>query len=176
MNPKLGSLQLRPSELRGVISEVAELYQRFQARSADGCRSVETELVAAVSADVTLRGRIDAVFDDDRGVRLVDWKTGNLGAADQQLGFYALLWGLCRGELPATVEAVSVGNGERSVFAPSVADASATARQLVEMINTLREGFVESDEVPAKGGPGCRHCPLAEECAEGIAALRILTA
>ncbi|NND02853.1 MAG: DUF2800 domain-containing protein, partial [Acidimicrobiia bacterium] len=113
MNPKLGSLQMRPSELRGVIAEVGELYQRFQLRSADGCVGVEQELIFDVGSGITLRGRIDAVFDDPRGVRLVDWKTGSLGAANDQLDFYALLWGLDRGELPAAVEAVSVSSGER---------------------------------------------------------------
>jgi len=176
MNPKLGSLQLRPSELRGVIAEVGAMYERFQTISTAGCRSVETELTVAVTGDVTLRGRIDAVFDGERGVRLVDWKTGALGGAQDQLAFYALLWGLEYGELPALVEAASVATGERYEEVPAVATATATARRIVEMITTLRDGFVDETRVPRVGGPGCRYCPLQDECAEGRAAIRVLSA
>jgi RecB family exonuclease len=176
MNPKLGSLHLRPSELRGVIAEVGALYERFQAAALEGCRSVEAEIVATVSADVTLRGRIDAIFDDARGVRLVDWKTGALGGAQDQLSFYALLWGLEHGELPAVVEAASVASGERYEEAPTIASATATARRIVDLVAALRAGFADAGSVPRVGGPGCRYCPLREDCEEGVAALRVLSA
>ncbi len=176
MNPKLVALSLRPSELRGVISEVGKMYEKFQTISTEGCRSVETELDVAVSPDVTLRGRIDAVFDDDRGVRLVDWKTGALGGVQDQLAFYALLWALQHGELPAVVEAASVASGERYEEAPAIATLTATANQVVEMIAVLRQGFRDESAVPRVGGPGCHYCPLRDECVEGQAAIRVLTA
>jgi hypothetical protein len=176
MNPKLASLSLRPSELRGVIAEVGALYERFQSISTDGCRSVETELGVEVSPDVTLRGRIDAVFDDERGVRLVDWKTGALGGAQDQLAFYALLWGLQHGELPAVVEAASVASGERFEEVPLVATVSETAQRIAAMISVLRTGFVDESSVPRSAGPGCAYCPLQGDCAEGRAALRVLSA
>ncbi len=176
MNPKLGSLQLRPSELRGVIAEVGVLYKRFQLVSTDGCLGVEEQLECNVGSGVVLRGRVDAVFDDSRGVRLVDWKTGSLGGAEDQLDFYALLWGLVRGELPAFVEAASVASGERHVTVPSMGSAADTARKLSGMIATLRGGFADPATVPLRGGPGCRYCPLHEECEEGVTALRVLSA
>lgn len=176
LNPKLGSLALRPSELRGVIAEVGELYQRFQAVSAEGCRSVELELVVAVSPEVSLRGRVDAVFDDARGVRVVDWKTGALGEAESQLDFYALLWGLEYGELPAVVEAVSVASGERFVKQPAISDTAATARIVATMVTALRDAFEAPDSIARHGGPGCRYCPLQDDCAEGMSALRVLSA
>lgn len=176
MNPKLGSLALRPSELRGVIAEVGELYQRFQLVSASGCREVERELDHTVAPGVILRGRIDAVFDDPRGVRLIDWKTGALGVAHDQLDFYALLWTLARSELPAFVEAVSVSSGERYEMSPSPASLAETARAVAAMVATLRSGFEDADSVPVRGGPGCKYCPRNEDCAEGIAALRVLSA
>lgn len=176
MNPKLASLQLRPSELRGVIAEVGSLYERFQAASLEGCRSVETELAVAVSPDVTLRGRIDAIFDDAAGVRLVDWKTGALGGAQEQLSFYALLWDLEKGELPTVVEAASVASGERYEEIPTVVTATATAGRVAELVTTLRDGFLDEASVPRVGGPGCRYCPRRDECEEGVAALRVLSA
>ena len=176
LNVKLGSLQLRPSELRGVIAEVGELYQRFRSISAEGCRSVETELEVALTADVTLRGRIDAVFEDARGVRLVDWKTGTLGDARMQLDFYALVWALQNGELPAVVQATSVASGERHEHVPTPFDAIETARRIAELVAAMRIGFADAAAVPRRGGPGCRYCPLADDCAEGVTALRVLSA
>lgn len=176
MNPKLAALQLRPSELRGVIAEVGALYERFQAVSVEGCRSVETDIAYPVNEDVTLRGRIDAVFDDPRGVRLVDWKTGSLGTVEHQLDFYALLWSLEYGELPALVEAASVASGERYEHEPTVTTIAGTAKRVAEMIATLRAGFVDESAVARTGGPGCRYCALQEECIEGLAALRVLSA
>lgn len=176
MNPKLVALQLRPSELRGVIAEVGTLYERFQTISTEGCRSVETELDVPVSPDVTLRGRIDAVFDDAGGVRLVDWKTGALGGVQEQLAFYAMLWSLQHGEPPAIVEAASVSSGERYEQVPAIATLTETANRVAEMIQVLRVGFVDEASVPRVGGPGCRYCPLRDECVEGKAAIRVLSA
>ena len=176
MNPKLSSLQLRPSELRGVIAEVESLYERFQTVSIEGWRSVETDVEATVSPDVTLGGRVDAIFDHPRGVRLVDWKTGALGGAQDQLNFYALVWSLAHGEPPAVVEAVSVTSGERYEHEPADASLAATARQIVAMVATLRSGFDSVAAVPRYGGPGCRFCALADDCDEGRAALKVLSA
>lgn len=176
MNPKLVALQLRPSELRGVIAEVGTLYQRFQMISTEGCRSVETQLDVAVSPDVTLRGRIDAVFDDDRGVRLVDWKTGALGGVQDQLAFYALLWSLEFGEPPAVVEAASVSSGERYEQVPALSTLAATAERVAAMIVDLRAGFADEGLVSRVGGPGCHYCALRGECTEGRAAIRVLSA
>jgi hypothetical protein len=176
MNPKLAALQLRPSELRGVIAEVGAIYERFQAVSVTGCRHVEAEITYAVDGAVTLRGRIDAVFDDPGGVRLVDWKTGSLGTVEHQLDFYALLWGLEHQELPVVVEAASVASGERYEHRPNFAGVAATAGRIAEMIATLRAGFVDENVVARTGGPGCRYCALQQDCVEGLAALRVLSA
>ena len=75
---------------------------------------------------VTLRGKVDAVFDEgEAGSRLTDWKTGSLGDPGPQLGFYALLWALERGDLPGRVEAVSLASGERVEEVPTRAGVQA---------------------------------------------------
>jgi hypothetical protein len=79
MNAKLGSLGMRPSELRSVIEEVGALYERFKAMPYDGFSGAEVALEAVPAPGVRLHGMIDAVFADTGGVRLVDWKTGGLG-------------------------------------------------------------------------------------------------
>lgn len=174
MNPKLGSLGLKPSQLNGVIREVGDLYQRFKTISTDGFRSSEVQLEVEPEDDLTLRGSIDAVFEDDGGVRLVDWKTGGLYEVEQQLGFYALLWALDRDELPNRVEAVSISSGERVTSTPTAESVMATADATADLVTELRSAFDAGQErLPRFAGPWCRFCALLDGCNEGGAAARV---
>lgn len=175
MNPKLSSLGLKPSQLDGVIGEVAELYERFKLLGAEGFEGAHVPLEVAPAEGVTLKGELDAVFDGGpSGVRLVDWKTGSLAGAQAQLAFYALLWALERGEIPGSVEAVSVGTGERLSEVPTDAGVQATADRVGQMVSVLRRSWVEGVPLARLAGPWCRWCPLLEDCDEGRTATRIL--
>ena len=174
MNMKMAALGLRPSELRTVIEEVGELYQRFRAMPVDGFEGAEVSLEVQPATDVTLRGAVDAVFTESGGVRLVDWKTGGIGEPGPQLAFYALLWALERGEIPARVEAVSVGTGERTDSAPGRSEVEATARRVAMVVTTVRRAWATGAEGERIAGPWCRWCPLLDECHEGTAALELL--
>ena len=101
LNHKLGALRLKPSELSALIAETQALYERFTAFPSEGFAGAEIFIEHDAGEDVELIGSIDARFDDVAGVRLVDWKTGELGDPMPQLRFYSLLWALNRGELPA---------------------------------------------------------------------------
>lgn len=174
MNPSLGALGLRPSQLAAVIREVGDLYQRFKAISSDGFRDAEVFIEVEPATGLTLRGSVDAVFDDGDEVRLVDWKTGGIYEAERQLGFYALLWALDRGEIPHRVEAVSVGSGERFEATPSEETLHATAAEVAAMAGVLRRSLGDGrDQLERIGGPWCGFCPLLESCSEGAAAVRI---
>ena len=72
LNPKLGDLGLRPTQLRDVIAEVGGLYERFRRMAFPRPEGVEVGIEVEPVPDVTLVGAVDAVFDDDGGVRLVD--------------------------------------------------------------------------------------------------------
>lgn len=175
LNPKLASLGLKPSELSGVIKEVGDLYGRFKAFGAEGFEGAEVLLEAVPAQGVTLRGSVDAVFDaGEAGVRLVDWKTGGVDGSDLQLAFYALLWTLERGEPPGSVEAVSVGTGERVRDIPTRVGVQETAGQVADMVSVLRRSWREGADFDRNGGPWCRWCPLLDDCAEGRAATAIL--
>lgn len=175
MNPKMAALGLRPSELGRVIDEVGDLYRRFKTLAVEGFSGAEVPLSVEPVPDVTLRGTVDAVFDEGgRGMRLVDWKTGSLGDPEHQLGFYALLWALERGEVPGALEAVSVASGERFESVPSRADVEATAGRVAGTIDRLRASW-EGDELERVAGPWCRWCPLLESCEEGRAATALLS-
>jgi hypothetical protein len=174
MNVKLGALGLKPSQLREVVGEVRELYDRFKTLGTEGFRGAEVSLEVSPTDDLTLRGAIDAVFDDQGGVRLVDWKTKGLGDPGPQLAFYALLWALVEGDVPARLEAVSVGTGERTEAMPSADDVAATADAIARAVAALREAWERGLEMERRAGPWCRWCPLLEECPEGASALTIL--
>lgn len=174
LNPKLGALGMKPSQLSSVIKEVGDLYQRFKDLSVAGFRVAECFVETEPSAGVILRGSIDAVFDDDDGVRLVDWKTGGLYETEQQLGFYALLWALDRNEIPARVEAVSIGSGERLTAEPTLDSIAETAMAVATLVNEMRTAFAAPEDLLARvGGPWCRYCPQLDVCEEGAAAVRV---
>lgn len=174
LNPKLGDLGMKPSQLISIIQEVGDLYHRFKELSSAGFRVAECFVETEPSAGVVLRGSIDAVFDHDDGVRLVDWKTGGLYETEQQLGFYALLWALDRNEIPARVEAVSIASGERLAASPTRESIAETAIAVAALVNEIRTAFSTGvGGLTRIGGPWCRYCPQLDICEEGAAAVRI---
>jgi len=175
MSIKLQGLGIgKPSALAPVIAEVGDLYARFKRFPTDGFRAAEVAIEAKVGGDVTLVGVVDAIFDDDEGTRIVDWKTGAfIDDTDGQLDFYCHAWAQQHGELPAIAEAVSVKTGERSMRRPTLEQAVATGTAVVEMVNTLRRAFEEESDLERRGGPYCRWCPLLETCPEGKAATAV---
>jgi len=170
LNPTMGRLGMRPSDLRGLISEAGELYARFKSRPVAGFERAEVALEVDAAPGVTLKGTVDAVFGGAEGSRLVDWKTGQLGHADHQLTFYSLVWALECGELPALVEAVSVATGERLERQPTLAEVEACAELVADLVTRARAAFSSGAPVARVAGPWCGYCPVLEDCAEGQAA------
>lgn len=175
LNHKLGPLEMKPSQLAGVIEEVRGLYERFVNFPGEGFDSSEVSLDHETDTGVSLVGTIDAVFREDLGgFRLVDWKTGEVGEAEDQLLFYALLWAIDHDELPAYVEAVSVKTGERYHTVPSSEDVRRVAEEIGRMVNAIRESWAGGLALERHGGPWCRYCPILDECAEGRATAALL--
>ena len=168
LNNKMASIEMRPSALAGVIEEVRGLYERFTRLPTEGFEGSEHSIEAGVAEGVDLVGTVDAVYQEDLGgFRLVDWKTGELTDPEDQLLFYALLWLLDRGELPAYVEAVSVRTGERYRTVPSSEDAGRVAAEVGGLVDVLRNAWATGADLPRTGGPWCQYCPLLDDCAEG---------
>lgn len=175
LNNKLGGLALKPSALAGVIEEVRGLYDRFVKFPNEGFEGSEVTLDHDVEGAITLVGTVDAVYREDLGGhRLVDWKTGEIGEAEDQLLFYALLWALVRDELPAYVEAVSVKTGERYHTVPSTADVQLVASEVGELVNQVRRAWSEGLDLDRHGGPWCQYCPILDDCAEGTSTTVLL--
>jgi len=175
LNNKLAGLEMRPSALAAAIEEVRGLYERFTKWPSEGFEGSEHSLESTPAEGVDLVGTIDAVYREDLGGhRLVDWKTGELGEPEDQLMFYALLWLLEAGALPAYVEAVSVRTGERYHAVPSSADTQQVADDLGEMINRIRSAWSSGRDLERHGGPWCHFCPLLDDCDEGKSAEALL--
>lgn len=175
LNQKLGALEIKPSTLAGVIEEVRALYQRFVNLPGEGFESSEVTVDHQAAGNVRLVGTIDAVFSEALGGhRLVDWKTGEVGDAGDQMLFYAFLWAVDRDELPATVEAVSVRTGERYVATPGSGDVAEVASDVADLVNGIRRAWVEGVELERRGGPWCRYCPVLDGCPEGTATTALL--
>ena len=174
LNPKVVALNLRPSELRRVTSEVGDLYDRFKRFPVDGFEAAEVFIEREPSQGLTLRGAVDAVFvDSEIGTRLIDWKTGQIGWADEQLSFYGLLWLLDRDELPGRVEVVSVASGERHEATPSLETIAATARDVARVASLLRTALADGARLERRAGVWCRYCPILDGCPEGGAAVSV---
>jgi hypothetical protein len=173
LNFKMGGLDLgRMTALQPLISEVRDLYARFVRFPADGFAGSEVELFHELADDrVSLVGKVDAVFVAERGRhRLVDWKTGELGDPDEQMGFYAMLWAVVHGELPLGVEAISVKTGAVHRAEPGWDDVGRVAAEVSEMVSGLRRAWEAGIPSPRSAGPWCRFCPILAECPEGQAA------
>lgn len=164
------------TEFRAVVNEVAELYRRFAAIPTEPALGTEISFEVPVGGGVTLRGRMDALFEDPDGTRIVDWKTGpNLGDdVDAQLGFYALAWQREHGSPPARTDAVSVATGERRVGAPTAATLADTEHEVAGMVDSLRAALSSGHDLPRTAGPYCRWCPVLEDCDEGSSAIALL--
>lgn len=165
------------SGFRAIVAEVSDLYARFAALPMEPVREAEMTFDVEVGHGVSLRGRIDAVFEDPDGTRIVDWKTGpHLGeAVDAQLAFYALAWQRLRGQPPTRTDAISVATGERRVEEPNAETLSRTESEIVQMIHHLRHAITTGGELSRTAGPHCRWCPILDDCDEGAAAVELLT-
>ncbi|UFU05566.1 ATP-dependent DNA helicase [Ruania halotolerans] len=92
-------------ELSGTDPELEELRRRFLASEWAGRSPVDVEAdIETPVRGVMIRCRIDAVFADDQGIHIVDWKTGSpprdpaaVRARQMQLALYRIAWSRLHG-------------------------------------------------------------------------------
>ena len=175
LNAKMNAVGLGSSaRLEPVFASIAEKYERFQRYPQDGFRSAEHQIEVEPVDGVTLVGKIDAVFEHGGGLRLVDWKSGELGSPRTQLGFYALIWTIHSGTMPTEIEVVSLGTGERHAEPVTEEWMRSVAETVSGLASVIRRFLATGASFPLSAGPWCRYCPLNEECSEGQAALALL--
>lgn len=123
-----------------------------------------------------LHGYIDRVDISPTGlVRIVDYKTGKapaeryIGPYQFQIRFYALLWYLTQGQLPARLQLLFLKDRQVYTYTPTPADIDATTEEILavwEQISTqARSGYF-----PARRSPLCNWCDYRAYCPlmEGI--------
>lgn len=168
LNHKMGPLGMKPSALEGVIEEVRSLYERFVKLPGEGFEGAEVAIDHETSDGLRLVGIVDAIYREDMGGhRLVDWKTGAIGDAEDQLDFYAFLWAIDRQELPAQIEAISVKTGERYHTVPSTSEVDRVAGEVSELATDMRGSWQTGVSLERRGGPWCHYCPILDDCEEG---------
>lgn len=171
----LVELGLKPSDIKGIVGQVRDLYERFVRVPQDDFAAAEVMFEIEAAEALTLVGQIDAVFGQGARVRLVDWKTGALGEAEGQLMFYALLWALEHDQLPQSVMAVSVKTGETFSSEPSDDALGELALEVGAMVDELRTAWRNEVELERRGGPWCEYCPILDDCGEGALTMEMLS-
>ena len=176
LNAKMNAVGLgSSSRLEPIFASIGEKYGRFQRYPRDGFQSAEHLIEVEPVDGVTLVGKIDAVFEQEGGgLRLVDWKSGELGSPRTQLGFYALIWTIHTGTMPAEIEVVSLGTGERHAEPVTETWMESVAATVSRLATAIRRFRTTGVSLPLSAGPWCRYCPLNDECSEGQAALALL--
>ena len=124
-----------------------------------------------------LHGYIDRVDISPTGlVRIVDYKTGKapaeryIGPYQFQIRFYALLWYLTQGQLPARLQLLFLKDRQVYTYTPTPADIDATTEEIFavwEQISTQ----AHSGYFPPRRSPLCNWCDYRAYCPlmEGIA-------
>ena len=128
---------------------------------------VSTELPTGLS----LRGYIDRVDISPTGlVRLVDYKTGRSpGAGFEakalfQMRFYALLWWRTADQIPARLELLYFGDGQRISYEPTEDELRATERKIVALSDAIARAATHG--FTATPSALCNWCSFQDACPE----------
>ena len=128
---------------------------------------VSTELPSGLA----LRGYIDRVDVSPTGlVRLVDYKTGRSpGAGFEakamfQMRFYALLWWRTSGQVPARLDLLYFGDGQRISYEPAEDELLATERKITALSDAISRAATQG--FPATPSALCSWCSFQDACPE----------
>lgn len=113
---------------------------------------------------LTIRGRMDAIYDEEGNIEIRDYKTGSPHIKDQanvdqrsnnslQLGIYAFAWENLQGKIPKLLTLDFLDSG-------LIGSSKRTARQLetvTQKISRVAEGVRNQDFTPAKSHIFCSH-------------------
>ncbi len=118
-----------------------------------------------------VRGRIDAVYERDDMLEIVDFKTGRFPheddrSANVQLDVYALVaaeqWGVSPDRLRTSFVYLGPGESDDAVIVSTVWDVAALARARHELAERL--SLIAAGQFSPHGGPWCRGCDFASFC------------
>ncbi len=132
----------------------------------------EVQVEALLDSRLLLRGIVDRIdVAPDGAVRVVDYKTGRSpgigfeARALFQMRFYALVIWRTRGEVPALLQLIYLGDRQKLSYCPDEQDLRATER-LVEALWRAIESAREARTWLPSPGPACRWCSFQDHCPE----------
>jgi CRISPR/Cas system-associated exonuclease Cas4 (RecB family) len=122
------------------------------------------------SKRVRFSGVLDLIVRTPKGQLIVDWKTGSLQGAQEQLAFYLILHYQETGCCGLQAEAISLSSGEVEGIHWQPEYEGWVLSQLDEMLGALETIQAHPDKVMP--GPHCRYCPYAHDCPASCAGQR----
>ncbi len=132
----------------------------------------ELYVEALLDSRLLLRGFVDRIdVAPDGAIRVVDYKTGRSPAEGQesralfQMRFYALVIWRTRGVVPALLQLIYLGDGQKVSYQPDEQDLLATER-LVEALWRAVDAARETGEWPARASRACEWCSFQAHCPE----------
>lgn len=117
-----------------------------------------------------LHGYIDRVDISPTGlVRIVDYKTGKapaeryIGPYQFQIRFYALIWYLTQGDLPARLQLLFLKDRQVYTYTPTIADIDATNAEILAVWEQI-SSQARSGDFPPRRSPLCNWCDYRAHC------------
>lgn len=154
------------SDARGFVDRYFALEDPTRLEPADREMSLSCELPSGL----VLRGIIDRIDEAPSGaIRVVDYKTGRAPGAGWeakalfQMRFYGLMVWRLRGRLPARLQLLYLGSGERISIDPTEAELRATEAKVQALWEAIARA-TETDDWPARPSRLCDWCSFRSRC------------
>lgn len=145
---------------------LTDFYQRAEKGTLP--KFIEKEFKIQLGNNI-IKGRYDAIFEEQDGVEIVDFKTSsvkNQAKADErtaqssQLASYALAWQKTNGKLPSRVKLYFVETGLQGTFVPTEKSVAKTVAE----IEKATEGIRKRDFKATPDIKTCSYCPFRFYC------------
>jgi hypothetical protein len=137
--------------------------------------AVEHKIVSSLSwfdESVTISGVIDAVIKTRDGVLLLDWKTGSLAGADEQLRWYFALYAMTNPDVVLEAKAINLFSSETCVVKDFATPQSWLATKVKALLTSFK--LAQENKYKAVAGQQCYYCPYAEGCGSSKAKPRVM--
>lgn len=172
--PQLDHLFSAPQERQAWLAgahDLVESYFYLEDPSAIEPEAKETWVRATLEDGLTLRGIVDRldVAPGNGALRLVDYKTGKSpaprfhGEVLFQLRFYSLILWLSRGQVPAVVQLLYLGNRDIVRQSPTAADLERTKLKILTLWDSIVL-MAGRREFPPVKSPLCPWCSFQAQC------------
>lgn len=154
------------AEARGFVDRYFALEDPTRLEPADREMSLSCELPSGL----VLRGIVDRLDESPTGaIRVVDYKTGRAPGAGWeakalfQMRFYGLMVWRLRGRVPARLQLLYLGSGERISIDPTESELRATEAKVQALWEAIARA-TETDTWPARPSRLCDWCSFRARC------------